>query len=1121
MSDLEKLAHVISNILGTDNKVRKECEKILQEVKKRDNNTYFQLILQLLKESQDQRIRSFCAVMLRKQLSAFSEKNFEPAWYDINEETAKFIKSEIFVALVNEPTNLVRNQICDFIAELGGTILNIDEELEEGAKKLPKELKTWDKLMDLILELWVSKREKMMESAMRILSTLFTYVNDDLLKYSNDFFAMFKNGLEFNDLGVKSATLESLGSWLEAIDAKDAKMFEDLIPIMMETLLFILAKDQLMGIDALGRIIDIIEYSPKFFRKNFNYLFGTVKKIVSVKEVETESVKQMALQILYTMMQRSPKVFSDNYIKELLEMFFAHIIETAEEATEEWMNPKEGYNEHTLEEVENEGTKFGTHGVEKMLIVFGSKEILPTLSTLVQAMLVSPDWRFKYSALMALAGIGEHLESMDDVAPIVELVFKFFKDSNPRIRYAAFHLIGQMSDDCQPEFQTKFHNKVVPNLLSCLDEKVPRVLAHVFGAITNHFEGMISELTNIYLKDILPAIFPFVKTGSSFVRENALCAITAAAESARTYYRPYFEESVPIIYEILKTHSQPEYKQLRGQCIESITLMGFSVGKEYFMKFASEIIDLLVYIQKNDLAADSLDPQRSYVLSGWQRICLILEEEFVPYLSVVLPSLFKVIENLLRDRKEEESAVDEASSLALFATTDGKSQQKELEKKQVTNTFEHEEVESALGMLYVFITELGPHYIDYVDSTANLLIRALNFSNSEKVRRHAIKSLGPLLVVVKQARPDNKELLVKYANIFLDQIWKCTEAEAEAEELIHCIHGIIEIVEVCGRFMTLAELEIFSVKTLGVLASSDSRKADNQTIKGKEDCDEDEIEALDGDTDQEENLHVAVAELIGMLFKTHKELTLGLAALLYSDVLAKVLSPTVSDKMHKFGLYIIDDMIEHLGIELIPNEWPALSEALIKYATDKTPYVRQAAIYGIGMLAIKSKDAFNLIAEVCLVKIIEALKRQKGENEHPKQFDFAREAAIAALGKIISSGAKVNVNLLIPEWVNLLPMQKDKPEGRKQHDLLTELILRGNAALVLGENGERVGKVISIFAIILQTKLSNPEIEKKIVQILKFLITDEKTKPLVANATKNLTLLQKQRLEDVLKAHSD
>ena len=36
--------------------------------------------------------------------------------------------------------------------------------------------------------------------------------------------------------------------------------------------------------------------------------------------------------------------------------------------------------------------------------------------------------------------------------------------------------------------------------------------------------------------------------------------------------------------------------------------------------------------------------------------------------------------------------------------------------------------------------------------------------------------------------------------------------------------------------------------------------------------------------------------------------------------------------MHKFGIFVIDDMIEFLGVELIKDIWPDLCEALLKFA---------------------------------------------------------------------------------------------------------------------------------------------------------------------------------------------
>lgn len=179
--------------------------------------------------------------MLRKQLSAFSEKNFNPCWYKINAQTAKIVKDEIFLALRDEPTSLVRYQICDFVGEIGGTIMNIDD---DEAEKVSNEHKNWPELIKLIMELWGSKIDTMMEAALKILATLFTYVSDSFIPYKNDFYSIFKTGMECASLDIKTAAIEAMGSWLEIIETKHSKLYEDLVPLLMETVLFVLAKDE-------------------------------------------------------------------------------------------------------------------------------------------------------------------------------------------------------------------------------------------------------------------------------------------------------------------------------------------------------------------------------------------------------------------------------------------------------------------------------------------------------------------------------------------------------------------------------------------------------------------------------------------------------------------------------------------------------------------------------------------------------------------------------------------------------------------------------------------------------------------------------------------------------------
>jgi len=79
---------------------------------------------------------------------------------------------------------------------------------------------------------------------------------------------------------------------------------------------------------------------------------------------------------------------------------------------------------------------------------------------------------------------------------------------------------------------------------------------------------------------------------------------------------------------------------------------------------------------------------------------------------------------------------------------------------------------------------------------------------------------------------------------------------------------------------------------------------------------------------------------MGVLFKTHKELTLNIVDELYKNILSDALKENQSEEMHKFGIFVIDDMIEFLGVELIKNIWPDLCEALLKFSTHKACSVR-------------------------------------------------------------------------------------------------------------------------------------------------------------------------------------
>lgn len=309
-------------------------------------------------------------------------------------------------------------------------------------------------------------------------------------------------------------------------------------------------------------ISDIVETEPKFFKKNFNLLFEAMFKITFDKSLDDTGVKKMATEILICYIERLPKDIrsSKEQLKRLLEMIFYHMIDIDEEIEEEWKKPAEGFNEDFEEDPDFEVVRFGMNSIDRLISSVGDTEILPTLSASVQTMFAQPDWRYHHAALMALSQVGEYIEEIEEIRPIVQVVLSYIQNPNPKIRYAVCHCIGQISDDMQPKFQESFTDPVLPALIQTLFDQIPRVQSHAAAAITNFVEGMEKENLKNYITPIMQKCFELAQTSISICKENAISAIAATSEAAGDYFKPYFKDSVPILFDMIKKHTTKEYK---------------------------------------------------------------------------------------------------------------------------------------------------------------------------------------------------------------------------------------------------------------------------------------------------------------------------------------------------------------------------------------------------------------------------------------------------------------------------------------------------------------------------------------------------------------------------------
>jgi hypothetical protein len=115
----------------------------------------------------------------------------------------------------------------------------------------------------------------------------------------------------------------------------------------------------------------------------------------------------------------------------------------------------------------------------------------------------------------------------------------------------------------------------------------------------------------------------------------------------------------------------------------------------------------MIYIQTSQM--DENDPQRSYLLSAWQRICLIMKTKFTPYLPHILPSILSMatLKPTMGVAGHGETEIGDVLQEVRPDESKG--------KKTNIMTDEIEEKDSAIQMLVVFIEELGAGFSAYIE----------------------------------------------------------------------------------------------------------------------------------------------------------------------------------------------------------------------------------------------------------------------------------------------------------------------------------------------------------------------------------------------------------------------
>ena len=76
-----------------------------------------------------------------------------------------------------------------------------------------------------------------------------------------------------------------------------------------------------------------------------------------------------------------------------------------------------------------------------------------------------------------------------------------------------------------------------------------------------------------------------------------------------------------------------------------MTMIAAAVGPDSFRPAIDKLINIMIAMQSSQF--EQTDPQKSYILAGWQRLCLEYGKELAVYLDRILPSLFALVQNVI------------------------------------------------------------------------------------------------------------------------------------------------------------------------------------------------------------------------------------------------------------------------------------------------------------------------------------------------------------------------------------------------------------------------------------------------------------------------------------------
>ncbi|KAI9833848.1 MAG: hypothetical protein M1826_006371 [Phylliscum demangeonii] len=1074
------VAQLLQALASSDNHIRGRAEEQLTQewVQKRPEMLLMALIEQIQGASEPS-MRSFAAVLFRRvaakpRQNPVSKEQTE-VYLSLPEEQRLPIRQNLLRLMTEESLPHVRHKIGDAVAEL--------------ARELSDEGLPWPELLAVLFQASQSSEPSQRENAFRVFAATPGVISEE---HEGMVLNVFTKGFKDNEVAVRLAAMEAFAAFLRQIGKKSLLTYYPLAPEILNILPPLKdAQDSDNLTKALQALIELAELAPRMFRPLFHNLLRFSITVIQDKELE-DITRQNALELMATFADHASQMCKKDplYASEMVTQCLSLM-------TDVGMDDDDGSEWNALEDLEidesDENHVAGEQCMDRLAVKLGGDSILLPAFNWLPRMMASSAWRDRHAALMAISAISEGCREMmeEKLDQVLALVVPALRDPHPRVRWAGCNALGQMSTDFAGTMQAKYHRIIMANLLPVLDSAEPRVQAHAAAALVNFCEQADRETVDPYLDSVLIRLVGLLKNPKRFVQEQALSTIATIADAAQVAFARYYDSLMPWLFEVLRADTPVEARLLRAKAMECATLIALAVGKEKMGHDAFALVQLLGSIQHH--ITDDDDPQSSYLMHCWGRMCRVLGQDFVPYLPGVMPPLLETA----KARADLKLLDHDDDAIADHQAEDGWELVPVRGKLCAIRTGQLEDKYTAIELITVYARILEGAFEPYVvEIMEKVSLPGLSFFFHDPTRVSSAKSIPPLLSAYLAAHGARSEPMAELWRKTAQKLIEILAAEPTTDtlaELFQAFYGTVDIMgpsclsdEHMALFIDSAKTTLEDYQTrvkyrqeareahassgggAGAGRATDGIATHPGDDGGGKDGDDDDDDlplehyyAMEDDQTLLSDVNKAFHNIFkhhGAVFLPHWERLLPIYhAFLRNDndvaahrvsapeTPAAAVDTTSSEagSQRQWALCLFDDVLEFCPGEASFAYREHMVDPIMTGLRSHAPGDRQAAAYGVGVAAQHGGEIWSAFVTACIPALFQAAARSPDPDED-NDHACAAENACAAIAKIMLYNASQIMPNQIPSlaqhWVDTLPILQDAEVAPYAYSFLARLI---------------------------------------------------------------------------------